>query len=212
MATRIGCDKLHYAIQTTEETAVAVPVYATPTPAPGVISVNINPNGALATLFADDGPWESASTLGNIEVAINKTELTTQNKAELLGHGVDELGGLVYGAADVPPWVAVAFRTLKSNGKYRYVWLYKGRFVDPEDNNTTKADTIEWQTDTINGQFVQLQHEFSFGNPVKKARPWKYEIDADNPDADAATINTWFDSVVLPAGSTENPGTGGDGP
>ncbi len=199
MATRIGCDNLVYATMTTEESATMEPVYGTVVPAPGVISVNINPNGALATLFADDGPFESASTLGNIEVAINKAELTTKNKADLLGHGTDSSGGLVYGDSDTPPWTAIAFRSLKSNGKYRYVWLYKGRFVDPEDNNTTKADTIEWQTDTINGQFVKLQHAYTYGTPAKTSRPWKYEMDADSPDADATVINTWFDAPVFPA-------------
>ncbi len=203
MATRIGCDNLHYTQMVTEETATADPVYGPITHAVGVISVNINPNGALATLFADDGPFESASTLGNIEVAINKAQLTTQNKADLLGHGIDDKGALVYGDNDTPPWTAIAFRSLKSNGRYRYIWLYKGRFVDPEDNNETKADTIAWQTDTINGQFVKLMKEYSYG--TRTSRPWKYEIDADDPGADATLINTWFDNIWLPGGVAPTP-------
>ncbi len=198
MATRIGCDHLVYATMTTEETDTTDPVYAEPKRAIGVISVNINPNGALATLFADDGPFETATTLGNIEVAINKANLTTENKADLLGHGTDSAGGLVYGDNDTPPYTAIGFRSLKSNGKYRYIWLYKGRFIDPEDNNETKADTIAWQTDTINGQFVKLQKAYTFGTPARTTRPWKYEMDADNEAADPSVINTWFDAVVFP--------------
>jgi phi13 family phage major tail protein len=197
MATKIGCDNLVYAIMTTEDTATTPPVYGEVKPAPGVISVNINPNASQETLFADDGPMETATTLGNIDVAINKAELTPENKADLLGHQIDANGGVVYGDSDVPPWVAIGFRTLKSNGKYRYVWLYKGKFTDPEDNNETKGDSINFQTDTINGQFVKLNNQLTINN--KKIRPWKYEIDADNAEAKTEAITAWFEDVTMPS-------------
>ena len=138
----------------------------------------------LKLLFADNGPMESASTLGNIEVEIQKNELTAQNKVDLLGHALDSNGGIVYGDNDIAPYVAIGFRSLKSNGKYRYVWLYKGKFIDPEDNNETKGDSINFQSETISGQFVKL------ANPVivnsKVAHLWKYELDGDTPNADGS--------------------------
>ena len=197
MATRIGCDNLVYAIMTTEDTAEAAPVYGEVAKAPGVMHVNINPNSSLETLFADDGPMEAASTLGKIDVEIQKNELTTQNKADLLGHQVDSNGGVVYGDSDVPPWVAIGFRTLKSNGKYRYVWLYKGKFSEPEDQNETKGDSINFQSDTISGQFTRLSKPFTING--KSVRPWKYEIDMDNTEAKESAITSWFDAPVMPA-------------
>lgn len=199
MATRIGCDNLVYAIMKTEDTATAAPTYDEVKPAPGVISVNINPNASQETLFADDGPMDNATTLGKVDVEINKAELTTENKADLLGHQIDGNGGIVYGDSDVPPWVAIGFRTLKSNGKYRYVWLYKGKFTDPEDNNETKGDSINFQTDTIKGQFVKLNNQITVNG--KKVRPWKYELDADYTSAKAETMQTWFAAPVMPSGS-----------
>jgi len=112
MAMRIGCDNLHYALMTTEDTALTPPTYATIKTAPGVMHVNINPNASLATAFFDDGPGDTAATLGNIEVEIQKNTLTTENKADLLGHVIDANGGVVYADDDVPPYVAIAFRTL----------------------------------------------------------------------------------------------------
>lgn len=197
MATRIGCDHLVYAIMDTEDTATTAPTYGEVKAAPGVISVNINPNASQETLFADDGPMDTATTLGKIDVAINKAELTSENKADLLGHQIDAKGAVIYGDSDVPPWVAIGFRTLKSNGNYRYVWLYKGKFTDPEDNNETKGDSINFQTDTINGQFVKLNNSITVGG--KSTRPWKYELDGDSEKADADTMNTWFDTVLMPA-------------
>lgn len=196
MATRIGCDNLVYATMTTEDTASAPPVYGEVKQAIGVMSLNINPNGAQETLFADDGPMETASTLGRIEVEIQKNELTTENKADLLGHQIDAKGALVYGDSDIPPWVAIGFRTLKSNGNYRHVWLYKGKFTEPEDSNETKGDSINFQSDTINGQFTRLNYVYTINN--KKVRPWKYELDQDHTSADATTIGKWFDAPVMP--------------
>lgn len=202
MATRIGCDNLVYAKMTTEETPEQAPVYGEVTKAPGVMSININPNSSTETLFADDGPMEVASTLGNVDVEIQKNELTTQNKADLLGHEVDSNGALVYGDSDVPPWVAIGFRTLKSNGKYRYIWLYKGKFSEPEDNNETKGDSINFQADTISGQFARLNYAYSVNG--KTIRPWKYELDADADAANADAMTGWFKAPVMP-GTTVTP-------
>lgn len=197
MATRIGCDNLVYAVMKTEDTAETAPVYEAVKKAIGVMSLNINPNGSQETLFADDGPMDTASTLGKIEVEIQKAELTTENKADLLGHAIDTNGALVYGDSDIPPWVAIGFRTLKSNGMYRYVWLYKGKFTEPEDNNETKGDSINFQTDTISGQFTKLSKAYTVGG--KTTRPWKYELDQEYAkESGAADIQKWFDAPVLP--------------
>jgi len=196
MSMRIGCDNLVYAIMTTEDTVSSAPVYAAIQQAPGVMHVNINPNTSLTTAFFDDGPGDTAATLGNIEVEIQKNTLTAANKADLLGHVTDGNGGTVYGGEDNPPWVAVGFRSLKSNGKYRYVWLYKGRFSDPEDNNDTKDDSIKFQSDTIKGRFVKLAYPITI-NSVSK-RLWKYEIDSDTPNASTVAMTNWFTAVAMP--------------
>lgn len=197
MSTRIGCDNLVYAIMTTEDTATTPPVYGEVENATGVMSLNINPNGSLETLFADDGPMESAATLGRIEVEIQKNELTSKNKADLLGHSIDANGAVVFGDSDVPPYVAIGFRTLKSSGKYRYVWLYKGKFTEPEDNNETKGDSVNFQADTISGQFTKLNYAYTVGG--KSVRPWKYELDAESENAKEEALTSWFDAPVMPA-------------
>lgn len=196
MATRIGCDNLVYAILTADD-GVSDPTYGEVKSAPGVMSLNINPNASQETVFYDDGPGESATTLGNIEVEIQKNELTTEQKADLLGHTIDSKGAIIYGANDTPPWVAIGFRTLKSNGKYRYVWLYKGKFLEPEDNSETKGDSVSFQSETITGQFVKIEKKYVIGG--KEIQPWKYEIDAEHPDADSSLMATWFDEVQLPS-------------
>ena len=197
MAMKIGCDHLMYAMMTTEDSVEAAPVYATPKAAAGVMHINVNPNASLASAFFDDGPGDTAATLGTIEVEIEKNKLTAENKADLLGHTLDSNGGIAYAGEDTPPWVAIGFRTLLSNGNYRYVWLYKGRFADPEDNSETKGDSINFQSDTITGQFVKLIYEQTVAG--KKKKLWKYEIDADTPTASKTAMEAWFEAVTMPA-------------
>ena len=204
MATRIGVSNFHFAEMTTEDTLTTKPTYGTPVSAPGLMSLNINPNSSLDTLFADDGPFETAATLGKIEVEIQKNYLSTSEKAALLGKSIDSNGGLVHSSTDTPPWVAVGFKSLKSNGKYRYCWLYKGKFQDPEDNNETKSDSINWQSDTITGNFVCLAYEMSIKNSAgstEKKRPFKYDMDEDDAAASKSVIESWFNAVVFPATS-----------
>ena len=197
MATRIGCDNLVYAHMKTEDTPESAPVYDVVVKAPGVMSLNINPNGSQETLFADDGPMETASTLGKIEVEIQKNELTTKNKSDLLGHEIDADGALLYADNDIAPWMAIGFRTLKSNGTYRYVWLYKCKFTEPEDANETKGDSINFQADTISGQFTRLNYAYKVNG--KDKRLWKYELDEEHAtESGKAKLAAWFNNVVLP--------------
>ena len=74
--------------------------------------------------------------------------------------------------------------------------MYKGKFTDPEDNNETKGDGINFQTDTIKGQFVKLNNQITVNG--KKVRPWKYEIDADSANANDSVMSAWFDTVTMP--------------
>lgn len=203
MATRIGIDGLAYALMTAEDTASTAPAYAAVVRAPGVMSLNISPNGSLETLFADDGPIETASTLGKIEVEIKKNALTTADRAALLGHLIDANGGLVHGDSDVPPWVAIGFRTLKSNGTYRYTWLYKGKFTEPDDSNETKGDGINFQADTIKGQFCKLTYAVTPVTGGRSVRPWKYDLDEEHTTANEFTVAKWFTAPVLPKATAD---------
>jgi phi13 family phage major tail protein len=196
-ATRIGCD--HAVVAKLTEGTDGTPTYATIMPLPGLVKMNVNPNASLETMFYDDGPGDTASTLGKIEVEFEKNALAIAESAFLLGHTVDTNGALVSAADDTPPWVALGFRSQKSDGTYKYVWLYKGKFSDPEMQNETKKDSINFQTDTIKGQFVKLNKEYTIGGKTRK--PWKIEADEGDTGLGANLLSKWFDAPVLPNAS-----------
>ena len=202
-ATRIGCDNAVAAIMT--EASDGTPSYGAIKALPGLMGLSINPNASTDTIFFDDGPGDTAATLGKVDVEIEKNALGTDEKAFLLGHKIDVNGGLVYGANDVPPWVAIGFRTLKSNGTYRYIWLYKGKFVDPEEANETKGDSVNFQTDKIKGNFVKLNTAYTVGG--KSVQPYKYELDEEADGINPNVIAQWFTQVMLPGASITPPTT-----
>lgn len=152
-AVQIGLKGLVYALQLTDVLNTSC-TYSAPVPIPGVISATINPNASIETLFADDGPMETASTLGKIDVELVLGDLDNTIQSVLLGHTITA-GILTRKSSDTPPWLAIGFKTLKSNGKYRYVWLLKGKFSIPEMKNDTKSDKISWQNPTIKGAFAK---------------------------------------------------------
>jgi phi13 family phage major tail protein len=184
MAT-IGLRDVHYAKMLTDTSSGAT--YDTPVKISGAISANVNPNSSSATLFADDGPYDSAATLGEISLELNMADIPAAISADLLGHTYQG-GMLTKRSTDTPPYVAVGYRSLKSNGYYRYTWLYKGKFTDGESDNATKGDSIEYQTPTLTGAFVKRDYD----------DVWQTEADSDDTNISQSTITNWFASVVAP--------------
>lgn len=183
--SRIGLDNVVFAPLTTDDGTVA-PTYDAIQPLVGAAMANINPNSSVSTDYLDDGPAETAVTLGQTEFTLEVGEVPVETKATLLGQEYNADGVMLNKGSAVPPFVAVGFRTLKSNGSYRYIWLYKVKFRQPEENHNTKGESIEYQHDTLIGSYIKLNYNDN------------YQATADEDDTNAATIvTTWFDSVYV---------------
>lgn len=178
---RIGLDKIYYAIMTDE----TLETYATPKRIPGAITANVSPTTNSVTLNADDRADEVANSLGEIEIEINPKDLPPDILKDILGATIDSNGALSQSATDVAPYVAIGWRSRKSNGKYRYYWFYKGKFQPNEEEFQTKEDTPTFQTPTITGLFI----------PRQKDDKWKVLIDEDGETVPASVITDWFKTV-----------------
>ena len=182
---RIGLRDVHY-VKLLTDTDGGVTYDGDPIHIAGAISANINPNPSQETLFAEDGPMEVASTLGDIALELTMAELSNAVRADLLGHTFTS-GVLTKKANDVAPWVAVGFRALKSNGSYKYVWLVKGKFSPSAEDHTTKGDTVEFQTPSINGSFVKRD----FDDIYEKSG------DTDDTDFTDEMATAWFTAATI---------------
>ena len=144
-----------------------------------VVQADISSNEA-ATAMVDEVVKEFVSG----EITLNVNDLLPADLAALLGQKQDT-DKVVYGSdSDEAPYTAIGFRAKKAGGMYKYIWLYKVKFAIPDENYTTKGDSIEFTTPEIVGQFIKRSDGL-----------WKAEHVAE-PTNSVAT--TWFTSVREP--------------
>ena len=191
MAT-IGLDDLYYA--TITEGNNGDETYGTPVKLAKAISADLSLELAEAILYADDAASESVKAFKNGKLTLGIDALGNVNAAALLGARVDSKGVLVSATEDTSPYVAIGFRALKANGKYRYFWLYKVQFAVPSDSLQTKGDNITFQTPSIEGTIIRRNKADTAGK-----HPWKAEITEGETGADQTTVTGWFTAVYEPS-------------
>lgn len=187
----IGLDNLHYTKivdnATTAETAFANPIKKLAK----AIEAKVAPNTSNAVLYADDGAAESTSAEGETEIELGIDALANAVYADILGKTVNSDGVVQDATGDVAPNIALAFRSLKSNGKYRYFWYYKGTFQLPEESYKTKGEGVEYNTPTVKGVFVHSDIvKNAKGEGIKRMF-----VDEDDEGVDTAVIANWFNAV-----------------
>ncbi|MFR1377887.1 MAG: major tail protein [Clostridium neonatale] len=183
----VGVENLVYAILNDETTTD----YETPTFISPAINVKINPKSNSDTLYADNRAVETVSSLGEVEVEIETQDLPLEIQSALLGHNLDaETKVMCYEANDIAPYVALGFKVKKANGKYRYAWLLKGKFSEPEEEHSTQEDKTKFQTPKLKGTFL-----------TRADGRWKYTADEDSGFKSGST---WFTQVYEQTGSKES--------
>lgn len=117
------------------------------------VSCNVSISSNDARLYADDGLAEADTSFqsGTVSIEVDNADLTTQ--ATLLGHTVtgDEM---IRNATDTAPYVGLGRIVTKIvNGSYKYKveFLNKVKFSEPSQENTTKGESVEFGTTTLEG-------------------------------------------------------------
>jgi len=83
---KVGLSNLHYA-KNTKDDATGV-TYEVPKKIAGVITADIKTGSNTATLFADNGPAETATALGEITLDLETKDLPLEAHADLLGRTI----------------------------------------------------------------------------------------------------------------------------
>ena len=187
MAT-IGLDKLYYATITDDENGEEI--YGTPTQLAKAISAELSVELAEATLYADDGAAEIVKEFKNGTISLGVDDIGSTTAAALTGVTVDKNNVVVSNSEDGGDPVAVGFRAKKSNGKYKYYWLYRVKFGIPATNLATKGDSITFSTPTIEGTVLRRNKPDTSGK-----HPWKAEVTEGDKDVSASVISSWYAEV-----------------
>ena len=143
------------------------------------------------TKFYDNQPMLVISSTGADELTLTVAPLGLETYAEITGQDFDaDTGALIEGERN-NKYFAIGYRTKGTDGKYRYVWRYKGQFSIPDETNQTENDGTDTTNTELTWTGVQTVHKFTKNNKSAKA------IVVDER-FDKVDFGTFFDDVKTP--------------
>jgi phi13 family phage major tail protein len=167
--------------------------YAVPKILAKAIKADMSIELAEAALYADDALAHSVKAFKGGKLSLGVEDIGIAAASDLTGASVDDNGVLVAASEDDGCLVAVGFRALKPDNRYRYFWLFRTKFAVPSTNLQTKGDSIQFQTPTIEATIMRRNKPDASGK-----HPWKAEVTEGDPGV-AAVIAAWFTQVYEPA-------------
>ena len=154
---KIGLNNFRYGILT--EAQDGTPSYAGALIPGKAISCNVEVSNNDATLYADDVVQESDTSFAGGTATIGVDRADYQTQANLLGHTYSAEDGLLRNSNDIAPYVGFG-RIIKimqdGNLKWKVEFLYKVKFAEPSQNDTTQGEGVEFGTIEMQGQVAQL--------------------------------------------------------
>lgn len=122
------------------------------------IGVQVNPNYAEGSLYADDEQAEYDKEFRNAEVTLNTSTIPAKARNVMFGHDINGEGEeIVYNTADESAYVGTGWLTTeKVDGKKKIVGnvLLKVKYSEPSEDYATKGDSIEYKTPSITGRAI----------------------------------------------------------
>ena len=161
----------------------------------GAIEASVTPDNADPDIqYADDTEFDTLYADPEISFKLKMADIPIAIQEMIFANVVDDNGVLIRTAQDKPPYFAIGFKSEKSDGKFRYVWLYKVRAKPLTENFATKEGK------TINRQTPEV--EFT---AIKRTHDGRYQAVADEGEngftaEKAATFLTGvYEPVITPA-------------
>ncbi len=186
----IGLSDIHVAIFTNANTEGegTEPSYGTPEWLAGAVSATVTKESSAQDFYEDDELTDTVDAMGKITIEMVVSALSLAGRAKLQGSTVKN-GVLVEKESDEAPYVAIGFKSRKLNGKYRYVWLLKGKFARVNDSYQQKTNSITSSEPSLSGSFMSRKYD------------GVHQIIADEDDESisASVLSSWFTAVPDPA-------------
>lgn len=136
ISSTVGVDNLVYA-KVLQDDSSAIK-YTDVKKMEGAVKVKLTKKVASEVMWSDNRKSEIAESDGETEVEIEVRGLSLSTKADIEGFPEVKDGVLDEKREGEKPYLAIGFRFLKANDKYRYVWLLKGKLSQEEEEAETK--------------------------------------------------------------------------
>lgn len=153
---KIGLKNFLFGILT--EASDGTPSYGVAQKPAKAISCTVDISNNDVKLYADDSLAESDTTFQSGTVTMGIDDEDDIMLATLLGHEITS-GEMTRNATDVAPYVGLGRIVTKLVGgayKYKVEFLYKVKFSEPSQDNSTKGESVEFATSTLSGQVAAL--------------------------------------------------------
>ena len=153
----------------------------------GAIEASITPENADPDVqYADDVEFDVLYPDPELSFKTKMADIPLAIQEMIFGNKIDDNGVLIRSATDKPPYYAVGFKSEKSDGTFRYVWLYKVRAKPVTENYQTKEGTsitrqtgeIEWTAikRTHDGQYQAVADEGQNGFTAEKGESFLQSV------------------------------------
>lgn len=154
---KIGLNNFWYSVATISAVDGSI-TYGTPASPGKAVTFSMTPTLADASLYADDTlqEYDNQVTGADITLGIDRFDDTTANA--LLGHTFGtspDTAVQISSTADVAPYVGLGrvTRLMEDNVlKYRATVLKLVKFNEPNDEDTTRGETVTFNTYELNGK------------------------------------------------------------
>jgi phi13 family phage major tail protein len=167
-------------------------VYESPVRVPGIISATMSTERTTENYYSDDIVEETFSSFNSISLEVEISNLSQDERALLLGQKV-KAGVSAASADDVSSEVGIMFRSKRTDGRYRYVALTRGKLVEPSESFASESDSLSPQTLTLTFTGIPLQC-----NGI-----YKITADEGEEDIDPTYLRNFFQEMKwqLPVGT-----------
>lgn len=195
----VGLDQLYVAEVTQDDSSGYVadtPEYFAP-----ATEASAEPTTSLDTQYADNQPFDVMSSEGETKITLTATAIPIAILSKYLGKVFDVASGRMFdtGGGATPIDCALSFRSMKSNGSYRYFQYLKGRFSVPKDEAVTKADKAEPKPSQIIYTAINTIYKFDCNDGGDDKNVKRIVGDEDTTNFDATD---WFTQVQTPTTTT----------
>lgn len=182
---KYGLSNCYYAKGTESTQTANVWTYTTPVALPGAVSLTLDADGDNTTFFADNIKYwvgnNNQGYSGSLELAL----IPDQFKVDCLGELTSNKQVLLEDVDAALGHFALLFQ-FEGDKNHRKHVLYNCTASRPSLSGSTKADSIEPETETIN---VSAAGEYNTGLSKTIAKASTMDT------TDATTLSTWFTTV-----------------
>ena len=189
----VGADSVYYALVTQDDASAYVagtPAYLAP-----VMNITVEPAVNSKTQYADNQPFEVMTSEGETKLGVEITGLPLDVQATLLGKVYDAATGRFFDDGGIAPYVALGFRSKKSDGKFRYYWFMKGTFAPPKEEAASQTDSPDPKSTKLDYTAIKSVYQFAVTGALNDSVK---RVMGDTADA-AFVATTWFAAVQVPS-------------